>query len=227
MCVCGGGGGGGGEGAGAGGGSFAGGEDDSAEAEYSVPFCLCCLFNRILLTRLSAARPPSEVLKAAVREAKRLKSGGDHQPGAAAARAYLEILADLPWNTMAWQSTAAAAAAAAGGGKAAAGQKAATAASAADGAKSSKLASEQQQQQQQQRDDQEVRGPPVPMPLSAARALLDSQHTGLEKVKERIIEHLAVSRLLGPANMGQGRSPVLCLIGKFRRAFVAREGGGP
>jgi ATP-dependent Lon protease len=66
-----------------------------------------------------------------------------------------------------------------------------------------------------------VRGPPVPMPLSAARALLDSQHTGLDKVKERIIEHLAVSRLLGPANMGQGRSPVLCLIGKSG----GKEGG--
>jgi hypothetical protein len=55
------------------------------------------------------------------------------------------------------------------------------------------------------------------MPLSAARALLDSHHTGLDKVKGRIIEHLAVSRLLGPANRGQGRSPVLCLIGECGR----------
>jgi ATP-dependent Lon protease len=47
------------------------------------------------------------------------------------------------------------------------------------------------------------------MPLSAAQSLLDAQHYGLAKVKTRIIEHLAVSRLRG----GSGRAPVLCFIG--------------
>ncbi len=44
--------------------------------------------------------------------------------------------------------------------------------------------------------------------LSRAQRILDRDHYGLEKVKERIIEHLAVLKLKG--NM---KSPILCLYG--------------
>eukprot|EP00775_Hariotina_reticulata_P001826 gene1826-2160_t len=75
------------------------------------------------------------------------------------------------------------------------------------------LHQKQQQQEQQPAAAQAAAGrqppPPPPMSLSAAQALLDSQHYGLDKVKKRIIQHLAVSRLRG----GSGKAPVLCFIG--------------
>jgi ATP-dependent Lon protease len=44
--------------------------------------------------------------------------------------------------------------------------------------------------------------------IAAARRILDEDHYGLEKVKKRILEFLAV-RKLNP----EGRSPILCLVG--------------
>ncbi len=44
--------------------------------------------------------------------------------------------------------------------------------------------------------------------LERARKILDEDHYGLEKVKERVIEHIAVARLTGKIN-GQ----ILCLVG--------------
>ena len=44
--------------------------------------------------------------------------------------------------------------------------------------------------------------------LNKAREILDRDHFGLEKVKERIIEHLAVLKLKGDM-----KSPILCLFG--------------
>lgn len=44
--------------------------------------------------------------------------------------------------------------------------------------------------------------------ITKARQILDDEHFGLEKVKQRIIEYLAV-RKLNP----QGRSPILCFVG--------------
>src|SRR6202158_6445114 len=44
--------------------------------------------------------------------------------------------------------------------------------------------------------------------LERAQAILDRDHYGLEKVKRRIVEFLAVRKL----NPG-GRSPILCFIG--------------
>lgn len=44
--------------------------------------------------------------------------------------------------------------------------------------------------------------------LKRAREILDEDHYGLEKVKERILEYLAVRKL-----NGKGESPILCLVG--------------
>lgn len=45
--------------------------------------------------------------------------------------------------------------------------------------------------------------------VDAAQAVLDEDHFGLEKVKERIVEYIAVRKLVG----AQMRSPILCLVG--------------
>ncbi|QOZ78604.1 endopeptidase La [Bradyrhizobium sp. CCBAU 53351] len=47
-----------------------------------------------------------------------------------------------------------------------------------------------------------------PIDIKAARAILDADHFGLEKIKSRIIEYLAV-RKLAP----QGKAPILCFVG--------------
>lgn len=47
-----------------------------------------------------------------------------------------------------------------------------------------------------------------PLDLSEARRVLDEDHFGLEKIKRRIIEYLAV-RKLAP----EGRAPILCFVG--------------
>ena len=54
--------------------------------------------------------------------------------------------------------------------------------------------------------------------LDAARAVLDADHTGLDEVKERIVEHLAVRRLraersVDPEGGGRGDGAVLLLVG--------------
>ena len=49
-------------------------------------------------------------------------------------------------------------------------------------------------------------GPPID--IAEARRILDADHFGLEKVKKRILEYLAV-RKLNPA----GRGPILCFVG--------------
>src|SRR6202022_2782472 len=50
--------------------------------------------------------------------------------------------------------------------------------------------------------------PPPPIDIQEARRILDQDHFGLEKIKRRILEYLAV-RKLNPA----GRSPILCFVG--------------
>jgi ATP-dependent Lon protease len=49
---------------------------------------------------------------------------------------------------------------------------------------------------------------PAAIDIAAARRILDEDHYGLEKIKRRIIEFLAV-RKLAP----EGRSPILCFVG--------------
>ncbi|MBL8533878.1 MAG: endopeptidase La [Betaproteobacteria bacterium] len=48
----------------------------------------------------------------------------------------------------------------------------------------------------------------VPIDIARARRVLDEDHFGLEKIKRRILEHLAV-RKLNP----EGKSPILCFVG--------------
>jgi ATP-dependent Lon protease len=48
----------------------------------------------------------------------------------------------------------------------------------------------------------------TPIDIAAARRILDEDHFGLEKIKRRIVEHLAV-RKLAP----NGKSPILCFVG--------------
>jgi ATP-dependent Lon protease len=47
-----------------------------------------------------------------------------------------------------------------------------------------------------------------PMDIAEARRILDEDHYGLDKIKRRIVEYLAV-RKLAP----QGKAPILCLVG--------------
>src|SRR5690242_7308124 len=44
--------------------------------------------------------------------------------------------------------------------------------------------------------------------IAAARKVLDEDHYGLDKVKERILEYLAVTKLVGSI-----KGPILCLVG--------------
>ena len=48
----------------------------------------------------------------------------------------------------------------------------------------------------------------TPIDLNAARQILEADHFGLERVKQRIVEFLAVQKL-----KPQGRAPILCFVG--------------
>ncbi len=50
---------------------------------------------------------------------------------------------------------------------------------------------------------------PAELSLAEARALLDEHHHGLDKVKTRIVQYLAVRRLRGP----EARAPILAFVG--------------
>src|SRR5207248_2895191 len=50
--------------------------------------------------------------------------------------------------------------------------------------------------------------PQKPIDIKKARSILDEDHYGLDKIKRRILEHLAV-RKLNP----NGKSPILCFVG--------------
>ncbi|KAI9175107.1 hypothetical protein LWI28_027388 [Acer negundo] len=101
--------------------------------------------------KMQSAGMPSNIWKHVQRELRRLKKMQPQQPGYNSSRAYLEILADLPWQK----------------------------------------ASEE-----------------LELDLKAAKERLDSDHYGLVRVKQRIIEYLAVRKLKPDA-----RGPVLCFVG--------------
>ncbi|XP_024984879.1 lon protease homolog 2, peroxisomal isoform X1 [Cynara cardunculus var. scolymus] len=101
--------------------------------------------------KMQGAGMPPNVWKHAQRELRRLKKMQPQQPGYNSSRVYLELLADLPWQTISEE---------------------------------------------------------VELDLKAAKERLDSDHHGLEKVKQRIIEYLAVRKLKPDA-----RGPILCFVG--------------
>lgn len=49
---------------------------------------------------------------------------------------------------------------------------------------------------------------PQPIDIAEARRVLDEDHFGLDKIKRRILEHLAVRKL-----KPEGKSPILCFVG--------------
>ncbi|XP_061343903.1 lon protease homolog 2, peroxisomal isoform X2 [Gastrolobium bilobum] len=101
--------------------------------------------------KMQSAGMPQTIWKHAHRELRRLKKMQPQQPGYNSSRAYLDLLADLPWQ---------------------------------------KASKEHE------------------LDLRAAQERLDSDHYGLVKVKQRIIEYLAVRKLKPDA-----RGPVLCFVG--------------
>ncbi|KAJ6711992.1 ATP DEPENDENT LON PROTEASE FAMILY MEMBER [Salix purpurea] len=101
--------------------------------------------------KMQSSGMPSNIWKHAQRELRRLKKMQPQQPGYNSSRVYLELLADLPWQT----------------------------------------GSEQ-----------------LELDLKAAKEQLDNDHYGLVKIKQRIIEYLAVRKLKPDA-----RGPVLCFVG--------------
>ncbi len=49
--------------------------------------------------------------------------------------------------------------------------------------------------------------------IAHARKILDKDHYGLEKVKDRILEYLAVRKLRSEAGVSANKGPILCLVG--------------
>ncbi len=103
-----------------------------------------------LKTRIEEADLPEIVLKEATRELKRLVKIPPASPDHQVIRSYLELVLELPWNTIT--------------------------------------------------EDH--------LDLAHVRSVLDEDHYGIQDVKERILEHLAVLKL-NPAAKG----PILCLVG--------------
>ena len=103
-----------------------------------------------LKTRIDEADLPEAVKKEAARELKRLVKLPPAAPDHQVIRSYLELVLELPWNTVT--------------------------------------------------EDH--------LDLGHVRAVLDEDHYGIQDVKERILEHLAVLKL-NPA----AKSPILCLVG--------------
>ncbi|KAL5206819.1 hypothetical protein ABZP36_035028 [Zizania latifolia] len=101
--------------------------------------------------KMQNAGMPANIWKHAQRELRRLRKMQPQQPGYSSSRAYLELIADLPWQ---------------------------------------KVSEERE------------------LDLRAAKESLDLDHYGLSKVKQRIIEYLAVRKLKPDA-----RGPVLCFVG--------------
>ena len=99
---------------------------------------------------LEAAGMPEDIFKQAKKEFKRLSRMGESSGEASMLRAWLELMAELPWKS----------------------------------------------------------GPQADVDIAAARKVLDDDHYGLDKIKRRILEYLAV-RKLNP----EGKSPILCFVG--------------
>ncbi|KAL3159511.1 hypothetical protein ABBQ38_009929 [Trebouxia sp. C0009 RCD-2024] len=153
-----------------------------------------------LMAKLHAAKPPEEVMKVANREHRWLKKSSDHHPGYAIARAYLETLADLPWNHFSGQAV-----------PRPLGTTHSEHTSEDSETEAAKLRAKQGELPEPAPPLQEP-GPvrsAEQLSLAEARALLDKDHYGLDKVKDRIVQYLAVRRLKGSG----ARAPILCFVG--------------
>lgn len=214
-----------------------------------------------LVQRLRGCGMPTEVLGPALKEARRLRRGGDMQAAAAASRAYLETLADLPWNRLAADGSAPGTASAPPQAAASAGRDEPSGSDADGGpvASGTPRAADQSgwqpssthgssaplqpavawppgsspnsnggsdgsvgQGAHHSRGHPSAASPPEATPspsplyqlpaaehLRQARRLLDEAHYGLDKIKERIVQYIAVLRLRGPG----APAPILCFVG--------------
>jgi ATP-dependent Lon protease len=52
-----------------------------------------------------------------------------------------------------------------------------------------------------------------PIDLASIKATMDKSHYGMDSVKERIIEYMAVLKLRQTRNLGAARAPIICLVG--------------
>ena len=52
-----------------------------------------------------------------------------------------------------------------------------------------------------------------PIDLVAIKESMDKSHYGMDSVKERIIEYMAVLKLRATRNLGAARAPIICLVG--------------
>lgn len=190
-----------------------------------------------LAQQLESAEMPPDVHKVAMKELKRLERTNEQQPGYAVTRTYLETLADLPWNRFASRPLPSrgqllkelqgrhTATTSAGSVK----KRTPTPTDEAQldpdspAVSTDSSASHREDAPGQQPSDacepitsEDVADGEVIRTsghsLEEARALLDRNHYGLEKVKERIIQYLAVMRL--KAGVPSAASPtILALVG--------------
>ncbi|DBB10132.1 TPA: hypothetical protein ACH3X3_001716 [Trebouxia sp. C0006] len=162
----------------------------------------------VLMQRIKAAKPPAEVLKVASREYRRLKKSNEHHPGYAMSRAYLETLADLPWNTFSGETQAPSIPEAPQDAKASSTEEASDADSMQTNTSRGDL-SDGEPMAQATSEPTEFPRHAAQLSLHEARDLLDKDHYGLDKVKDRIVQYLAVRRLRG----ADARAPILCFVG--------------
>ncbi|GAB4821799.1 hypothetical protein N2152v2_008845 [Parachlorella kessleri] len=230
-----------------------GGEGDDGEEEEDGKEELKALLKKLqavrggrgppgLLKKLQEANPPAEVLRAAMREYKRLLRGSEQHPGYAMSLAYLETLAELPWQRWSHQAPAPQrqqqdeqqqqqqqqqqqrrqGEREGGGvaGKRLQQQGRGGDLSALEETGLSEPRSEEGQRQQQEEEEEEGGGDGgagggggaervVEPSLREVRERLDAAHYGLDKIKDRIVQYVAVQRLRG----WDARAPILCFIG--------------
>jgi ATP-dependent Lon protease len=131
-----------------------------------------------------ARNPGEEVLRKARKELSRLRKLQPISPEAGVLRGYLEWIADLPWH-----------------GETPAEEFAANATDAANAAPmegTSEFAANATGAEN----------------LLEAQKILESEHYGMEKAKERILEFIAVRELSGGGNNGEPvKGPILCFVG--------------
>ncbi|KAL4458772.1 hypothetical protein ABPG75_013637 [Micractinium tetrahymenae] len=164
------------------------GEDDDDEEDGKQELAA-------IMQKLKDANPPPEVLRAAQREFKRLQRGSEQHPGYSMSLTYLETLADLPWSRLSSQAGQP--------------QHPGAAATPVNGDEEEDAAGHVERGRPERAQHAAPPAPATPLPLAAVRQRLDDAHYGLDKIKERIVQYVAVQRLRG----WDARAPILCFIG--------------